>query len=157
MQSELKPQPVSDQLPTPRGGDQLYKAAGELEGKKAIITGGDSGVGRAIAILYAMEGADSLIVYLPQEETDSQEAQRQVEQDGRKCKLMAINIASREKCQQVIDTALSEIGRVNILVNNAAFQMMQNSIADLSYEQWHKTFNTTILPVFTSQRWLCLT
>lgn len=144
----MDPKPISDKLPTEDGGYQLYKAAGKLEGKKAIITGGDSGIGRAIAILFAMEGADSLIVYLPEEESDAKETQKEVEKWGKKCRLLAMDITSRENCQKVIDTALHEMGRINVLVNNAAYQMVQKSIADLSYEQWHKTFNTNIHPFF---------
>jgi NAD(P)-dependent dehydrogenase (short-subunit alcohol dehydrogenase family) len=130
----------------------LYKAAGKLEGKKAIITGGGSGIGRAIgraiAILFAMEGADSLIIYLPEEEKDARETQQHVEKHGKKCRLLAMDIRSKENCQKVVDTALAQMGRINILVNNAAYQMMQNSIFDVSYEQWHKTFDTNIHPFF---------
>ena len=148
LQSELGPKPVSSKLPSEDGGYQHYKAAGKLEGKKAIITGGDSGIGRAIAILFAMEGADSLIVYLPQEESDALETQKQVEQRGKKCKLLAMDITSKENCQKVINTALSQMGGINILVNNAAFQMVQKSIEDIPDEQWHKTFNTNIHPFY---------
>ncbi len=135
-------------MPSEDGGYQLYKAAGKLEGKKAIITGGDSGIGRAIAILFAMEGADSLVVYLPQEESDALETQKQVEKWGKKCRLLAMDITSKENCQKVIDTALSEMRGINILVNNAAFQMVQKSIEDIPDEQWHKTFNTNIHPFY---------
>lgn len=148
MQSDLGPKPVSSKLPSEDGGYQHYKAAGKLEGKKAIITGGDSGIGRAIAILFAMEGADSLIVYLPQEESDALETQKQVEQWGKKCSLLAMDITSKENCQKVINTALSQLGGINILVNNAAFQMVQKSIDDIPDEQWHKTFDTNIHPFY---------
>ncbi|ERF70594.1 hypothetical protein EPUS_02460 [Endocarpon pusillum Z07020] len=148
LQSDLGPKPVSSKLPSEDGGYQHYKAAGKLEGKKAIITGGDSGIGRAIAILFAMEGADSLIVYLPQEESDALETQKQVEQWGKKCSLLAMDITSKENCQKVINTALSQLGGINTLVNNAAFQMMQKSIHDITDEQWHKTFDTNIHPFY---------
>jgi NAD(P)-dependent dehydrogenase (short-subunit alcohol dehydrogenase family) len=144
----MGPQPVASKLPTEDGGYQLYKAAGKLEGKKAVITGGDSGIGRAIAILFAMEGADSLIVYRPEEETDALETQKEVEKWGKKCRLMAIDLTSKDNCQKVIDRALSEMGHINILVNNAAYQMMQDDIFHISDEQWHKTFNTNIHPFF---------
>jgi NAD(P)-dependent dehydrogenase (short-subunit alcohol dehydrogenase family) len=148
LQSDLGPQPTSSKLPTEDHGFQTYKAAGKLEGKKAIITGGDSGIGRAVAVLFAMEGADSLIVYLPDEEKDAKETQKQVEKYGKKCQLLAMDITSRENCQKVIDTALEKLGGINILVNNAAYQMMQPDIFHLSYEQWHKTFDTNIHPFF---------
>ena len=147
-QTEMGPKPVSSKLPTEDGGYQLYRAAGKLEGKKAVITGGDSGIGRAIAILFAMEGADSMIVYLPHEEKDALETRKEVEGWGKQCRLLAMDITSKENCQKVIDTALSQMEGINILVNNAAYQMVQKEIGDLSYEQWHKTFNTNIHPFF---------
>jgi NAD(P)-dependent dehydrogenase (short-subunit alcohol dehydrogenase family) len=129
-------------------GQTEYKAAKKLEGKKAIITGGDSGIGRAIAVRFAMEGADSLINYLPEEEKDAQETKRLVEKYGGKCLLQPSDIRSKENCQKLVDTALSEMGAVNILVNNAAYQKMVNSIFDLPDEQWVRTFNTNIHPFF---------
>lgn len=126
----------------------MYKAAGKLEGKKAIITGGDSGIGRATAVLFAMEGADSLIVYLPEEEKDAQETKRLVEKYGGHCTLLALDLKERANCEKVIETALSSMGAINILVNNAAYQMVQNDISELSYDQWHLTFDTNIHPFF---------
>ena len=132
-QSDMKgPDPVDAEVPTEDGGYQTYKAAGKLEGKKAIITGGDSGIGRAIAILFAMEGADSLIAYLPDEEKDAQDTKKEVEKRGRKCCLVATDLRKQENCKKVVDTAVSEMGTVNILVNNAAYQNMINGIAELS-------------------------
>jgi NAD(P)-dependent dehydrogenase (short-subunit alcohol dehydrogenase family) len=126
------PEPVNAEIPTEDGGYQTYKAAGKLEGKKAIITGGDSGIGRAIAILFAMEGADVLIVYLPEEEQDAQETKKEVEKRGRKCYLMSTDLKKQENCKKVVDTAVSEMGTINILVNNAAYQNMTNGIRELS-------------------------
>src|SRR6266576_1342548 len=126
------PKPVSTQLPTEDDGYQKYKAAGKLEAKKAIITGGDSGIGRAIAILFAMEGADSLIAYLPDEEEDAQETKKRVEEHGRKCYLLAIDIKEKENCKKIVDTALDKLGGVNILVNNAATQIQVEKIKDLA-------------------------
>lgn len=126
------PKPVSDHLPTDDGGYQLYKAAGKLKGKRAIITGGDSGIGRAIAILYAMEGASSLIVYLPQEEKDAQETKKKVQEHGCECHLLAIDIRKKENCKTVVDTALRNLGGIDILVNNAAFQNMVEDINDIT-------------------------
>ncbi|KAI5207978.1 hypothetical protein AUEXF2481DRAFT_7930 [Aureobasidium subglaciale EXF-2481] len=149
LQSELKgPTPQNEHLPTEDGGFQLYKAAGKLDGKKAIITGGDSGIGRAIAIMYAMEGADSLIAYLEVEEKDAQETKKKVESYGRKCHLLQCDLKKKEDCQKVVDTALEKMGAINVLVNNAAFQNMVEDIKDLSEEQWEFTFATNIHPFF---------
>ncbi|KAI1755166.1 short chain dehydrogenase [Xylaria castorea] len=137
-----------DTLPTDEGGYQKYRPAGKLEGKKALITGGDSGIGRATAILFAMEGADSFIAYLPEEEKDAQETKRLVESNGRKCHLHATDLTSKDNCKKVVDEAIQAMGRVNILFNNAAYQMMVNDINDLSEDQWVHTFNTNIHPYF---------
>ncbi|KAF2653352.1 NAD(P)-binding protein [Lophiostoma macrostomum CBS 122681] len=148
LQSKLDPQPQTDHIPTPDGGYQLYKAAGKLEGKKALITGGDSGIGRSIAVLYAMEGADSFIAYLPVEEEDAQETKKLVEKYGRKCCLQATDLTSRENCKKLVETAIKELGGIDILVNNHAYQMMVEDIKDLDEDQWVHTFNTNIHPFF---------
>ncbi|KAK4986639.1 hypothetical protein LTR50_005166 [Elasticomyces elasticus] len=149
LQSEMKgPPPQNDHIPTEDGGYQLYKAAGKLEGKKAVITGGDSGIGRAVAVLFAMEGADSFIVYLPEEEKDAQETKRLVEEKGQKCYTFAADLKDKKNCKKVIDLALEKMGKINILVNNAAYQNMINDISELSEEQWELTFNTNIHPYF---------
>jgi len=140
--------PVNDQLPTDEGGYQPYKSADKLKGKKALITGGDSGIGRAIAILYAMEGAESTIVYLPEEEKDAQETKKLVGEKGGKLHLIQADVTSHEICQKVVKEALEKMDRINILVLNHGFQMMQETIAELSEEQWIKTFNTNIHPFF---------
>ncbi|KAI4216428.1 MAG: hypothetical protein LQ351_001439 [Letrouitia transgressa] len=148
-QSDMEgPAPVSKDVPTEDGGYQTYKPAGKLEGKKAVITGGDSGIGRAIAILYAMEGADSLINYLPEEEDDAQETKREVERQGRKCFLCPTDLRTQEACKKVVDQAVADLGTINILVNNAAYQNMINGIRELTEEQWLKTFDTNIHPMF---------
>lgn len=121
-----------DTLPTDEGGYQKYRAAGKLEGKKALITGGDSGIGRATAILFAMEGADSFIAYLPDEQKDAEETKKLVEANGRKCHLFATDLTSKDNCRKVVDEAVKAMGKVNILFNNAAYQMMINDIQDLS-------------------------
>jgi len=142
------PKPLHDHLPTEDGGSQLYKAAGKLKGKRAIITGGDSGIGKAIAILFAMEGASSLIVYLPEEEKDAQETKKRVEHYGQKCHLMATDLRKKENCKAVVEQAIHSMGGIDILVNNAAFQNMIQDISDLPEEQWENTFNTNIHPYF---------
>jgi NAD(P)-dependent dehydrogenase (short-subunit alcohol dehydrogenase family) len=124
--------PTSADIPTEDGGFQQYGAAGKLQGKKAIITGGDSGIGRAIAILFAMEGAESLITHLPNEEKDANEAKQIVEEKGEKCYLLPVDLKRKEDCRKVIDFALEKLGGINILVNNAGTQTQIESITDLS-------------------------
>ncbi|KAJ8080962.1 hypothetical protein PM082_017797 [Marasmius tenuissimus] len=149
LQSELQgPPPQNEHISTWDGGYQLYKAAGKLEGRKALITGGDSGIGRAIAILYAMEGADSFIVYLPEEEKDAQETKKYVEKYGRTCHLMATDLTKQENCKKVVEEAVKVMGTINFLVNNHAFQMMKEHISEVSEEQWLHTFNTNVHSFF---------
>lgn len=124
--------PVNDQLPTDEGGYQLYKAAGKLAGKKALITGGDSGIGRAVAILFAMEGAETTIVYLPEEEKDAKETERLVTEKGEKCHLISADLKSHQACKNVVQKAIAAMGRVGILVLNHGTQMMQPTIDDLT-------------------------
>jgi NAD(P)-dependent dehydrogenase (short-subunit alcohol dehydrogenase family) len=125
------PKPTSSKVPTEDGGYQTYKAAGKLSGKKAIITGGDSGIGRAVAILFAMEGASSLITYLPVEEKDAQETKRQVEEAGQTCYCLAVDLRDRKACQKVVEKAVETLGGIDILVNNAGTQTMIDDISDL--------------------------
>ncbi|KAJ5082183.1 hypothetical protein N7532_011226 [Penicillium argentinense] len=149
LQDEMEnPKPTSTKLPTEDSGYQTYKAAGKLEGKKAIITGGDSGIGRATAILYAMEGATSLITYLPEEEKDAKETVRRVEELGKKCHSLALDLRTKENCKKVVDIALELLGGIDILVNNAGTQNMVEDIKDLDEDQWDSTFQTNIYSVF---------
>jgi len=126
------PDPVNDQLPTEDGGYQLYKAAGKLAGKKALITGGDSGIGRAVAILYAMEGADSTIVYVPEEEKDALETQRLVKAKGQQAHLIPADLRSHQACKNVVEKARQDMGHINILVLNHGTQMMKEDITEVS-------------------------
>lgn len=132
----MDPRPVFNKLPTPSGGYQLYQAAGKLAGKKALITGGDSGIGRAVAVLYAMEGADSAIVYLSEEESDAQETKKLVEGYGARCFLFPTDLTKAENCKRVVEEAVGALGGLNVLVNNAATQLSQESILDISEWVW---------------------
>lgn len=132
-QKEMKgPDPVNTEVPTEDGGYQTYKAAGKLTDKKALITGGDSGIGRAIAILFAMEGADCTINYLPEEEEDAETTKKEVEARGRKCYLYPGDLTKQETCKKLVEEAVTKMGTINILVNNAAYQNMTNGIRELS-------------------------
>ncbi|SPQ18905.1 167a6929-5772-431d-91b8-23123b69b202 [Thermothielavioides terrestris] len=143
------PQPLFDELPTEDGKSQKYKPAGKLKGKNAIITGGDSGIGRATAILFAMEGANSLIAYLPEEERDAQETKKRVEGYGGQCHLLPTDLRDRSNCKKVVDEAVRIFdGKIDILFNNAAYQMVVEDIKDLSEEQWLHTFSVNIHPYF---------
>lgn len=135
-------------MPTEDGGFQTYKASGKLQGKKAIITGGDSGIGRATAILFAMEGAETLIAYLPQEEDDAQNTKKDVEKHGGKIHLLQVNLKEKENCKKVVDEALKQMGGINILFNNHAYQNVVHGITELTEEQWEHTFDTNIHRTF---------
>jgi NAD(P)-dependent dehydrogenase (short-subunit alcohol dehydrogenase family) len=128
-------------------GETSYKGSGKLTGRKAIITGGDSGIGRAVAIAYAREGADVLIAYLNEDE-DAQTTAKLVEEAGRKAVLVAGDIREEAHCKKIIDTAIAEFGQLDILVNNAAFQMSRQSLQEVSTEEWDRTFKTNIYPMF---------
>lgn len=146
-------QPGSEAAMTPRPKAEMvdYKGSGKLKGKVAIVTGGDSGIGRAAAIGFAKEGANVLIAYLDEHE-DAKETQRHIEAAGRECVLLAGDVGDPAFCNKLIDTAMSSFGRLDILVNNAAQQYPQQSIADISDEQLLKTFRTNIFSMFYAVR-----
>jgi NAD(P)-dependent dehydrogenase (short-subunit alcohol dehydrogenase family) len=130
-------------------GEESYKGSGKLEGKRAIITGGDSGIGRAVAIAFAREGADVLISYLDTiEDEDANLTAEFVRKAGKKAVLVKGDIQDEAHCQQIIDTAVKELGGIDILVNNAAFQMAREQISDITAEEWEKTFRTNITSMF---------
>lgn len=133
--------------PQPDHGEQSYKGSGKLEGKKAIITGGDSGIGRAVAIAFAREGADVLISYL-EETRDAEETAKYVKEAGKKAVLVGGDISDEAHCKKIIDRAVEEFGQIDILVNNAAFQMSRDSLQDISSEEWDYTFRTNIYAMF---------
>lgn len=142
-----QPGQESEMVPAPKSEDSSYKGSGKLKGKVAIITGGDSGIGRAVAILFAKEGADVVIAYLS-EHNDANETKRQVEQEGRRCHLIAGDIGQESFCKKVIDECMGKFSKLDILVNNAAEQHPQESIEDITAEQLEKTFRTNIFSFF---------
>jgi NAD(P)-dependent dehydrogenase (short-subunit alcohol dehydrogenase family) len=133
--------------PVPDHGEKSYRGSGRLAGKKAIITGADSGIGRAVAIAYAREGADVLIAYL-NEHDDAKETERFVKDAGRKAVLIAGDIQQPNHCRTIVKTALAELGGIDILVNNAAHQATFTSIEDISDEEWELTFKVNIHAMF---------
>ncbi|WP_345816385.1 glucose 1-dehydrogenase [Paraburkholderia sp. PREW-6R] len=137
--------------PQPDHGEHSYQGSGRLAGKAAIVTGGDSGIGRAVAIAFAREGADVLISYLD-EHDDARETARWVEEAGRKAVLLPGDIRSREHCGAIADKAIEAFGRLDVLVNNAAYQMSYPSLEDISDDEWDKTFDTNIGAMFRITR-----
>ncbi len=137
----------SQMTPRPRAEDQQYRGSGKLRGKVAVITGGDSGIGRAVAIMYAREGADVAVVYL-NEHQDAKETKRLVEKEGRRCLVIAGDIGDESFCREAVQQAIRELGRLDILVNNAAEQHPQDSIEQISAEQLERTFRTNIFGMF---------
>lgn len=131
--------------PKPRYKAARYKAAGKLHGKCALITGGDSGIGRAVAVLYAREGADVAISYLPQEQSDAEETLRAVEAEGRRCVLLPGDLSERAFCNDLVDHAVNELGKLDILVSNAAHQNRKKSLEELTDEELETTFEINIL------------
>ena len=133
--------------PLPDCGEKTYQGSGKLEGKAAVITGGDSGIGRAVAIAYAREGADVLISYLS-EHGDAQETAGYVEEAGRKAVLVSGDVSDPQHCRDIIARAVEEFGRVDILVNNAAFQMTHETLEEIPDDEWDRTFATNISAMF---------
>jgi NAD(P)-dependent dehydrogenase (short-subunit alcohol dehydrogenase family) len=146
------PSLTSEMSERPDHGEDSYRGSGRLTGKRALITGGDSGIGRAVAIAFAREGADVLISYLPEEEPDAQDTARLIEKAGRKAVALPGDIRDAAHCQALIDRALSDLGGLDILVNNAAFQMAQpGGITDITDEQFDRVMKTNLYAMF----WLC--
>jgi NAD(P)-dependent dehydrogenase (short-subunit alcohol dehydrogenase family) len=147
-QHQESPGLESEVRPRPKYEAPAYRPAGKLEGKVALITGGDSGIGRAVAVMYAREGADVAIVYLPEEESDAQETKDAIQAQNRRALLIAGDVTSSEFCASAVEETVSTLGKLDILVNNAAYQKNQESIDDLTEEQWDKTFRTNIYGYF---------
>lgn len=137
IESEMKPRPAF------KGQDVFFK----LAGKVAVITGGDSGIGRAVAVLFAREGANVVVSYLD-EHHDAEETKKEVEKEGRQCLLIAGDVADEQHCMKIIEDAIRNFSRVDILVNNAAVQYLQENIEDITSEQLEKTFRTNIFSYF---------
>lgn len=133
--------------PVPDCGEQSYRGSGKLKGKKAVITGADSGIGRAVAIAFAREGADVLISYL-NEDDDARDTARLVEEAGQKAVLVPGDLDTAAQCRRVIDTAVQEFGRIDVLVHNAAFQMDRPTLEEISDEEWEYTFKVNINAMF---------
>ncbi|HEU5109762.1 MAG TPA: glucose 1-dehydrogenase [Micromonosporaceae bacterium] len=131
----------------PDHGEDSYRGSGRLTGKKAVITGGDSGIGRAVAIAFAREGADVLIAYLSEHE-DAKDTARLVEEAGRTAVLVAGDLADRERCEAVVARAVEEFGRIDVLVNNAAYQMTHETVEEITDEEWTRTFDINITAMF---------
>jgi NAD(P)-dependent dehydrogenase (short-subunit alcohol dehydrogenase family) len=133
----------------PDHGEDSYRGSGRLSGKRAIISGGDSGIGRAVAIAFAREGADVLIAYLPEEGDDARETAQLIEKAGRKAVTVPGDIRDEAHCTSIIETAVSELGGIDILVNNAAYQMSQdNGIFDITTEQFDRVMKTNLYAMF---------
>src|SRR6185312_6042967 len=146
-QQQQPPGLTEKMKPVPDHGERSYKGSGRLQGKRAVITGGDSGIGRAIAIAYAREGADIVISYL-NEEGDAKDTAKLVEQAGRKAVLIAGDVQEPKHCRAIIDKSVADLGGIDILVNNAAHQATFKDIEDISDEEWDLTFRVNIHAMF---------
>ncbi|MBW4642180.1 MAG: SDR family oxidoreductase [Goleter apudmare HA4340-LM2] len=146
-QQQQPPGKESEMQPKPKAEDAQYRGSGKLQDKVALITGGDSGIGRAVAIAFAKEGADVALVYL-QEQEDAKETQDRVEKQGRRAVTIKGDITDEAFCQRVVQQTVDEFGKLDILINNAAEQHPQQNIEDISKEQLERTFRTNIFSMF---------
>jgi NAD(P)-dependent dehydrogenase (short-subunit alcohol dehydrogenase family) len=146
-QKQQPPGLESEMTPKADHGETSYKGSGKLTGRKAIITGGDSGIGRAVAIAFAREGADVLISYLNEHE-DAKETAKYIEEAGRKAVLVPGDIQSEEHCKLIVNKALQEFGQLDILVNNAAYQMSHESLQEITSEEIDRTFRTNVFAMY---------
>ncbi|HEX5120082.1 MAG TPA: SDR family oxidoreductase [Pseudonocardiaceae bacterium] len=136
----------------PDHGEHSYRGSGRLTGKRAVVTGGDSGIGRAVAIAYAREGADVLITHLDAEHSDADDTAHWVEQAGRKVVTVAADVREEDQCRRIVDTAVAEFGHIDILVSNAAYQMSQDGgLVDITSDQLDQVMKTNVYALF----WLC--
>lgn len=146
-QQQAPPGVTAEMTPRPDHGEHSYRGSGRLAGKAAVITGGDSGIGRAVAIAYAREGADVLLSYL-NEHDDAEETARWVRDAGRTCVLVPGDLADPAHCRHVVDRAVEEFGRVDVLVSNAAYQMTRDSLEEIPDEEWDRTLAINLSAFF---------
>ncbi|MDB5181040.1 MAG: short-chain dehydrogenase/reductase [Candidatus Saccharibacteria bacterium] len=147
---QSQPEPGLDENLAPKAdhGEKTYKGSGRLKGRKALITGGDSGIGRAVAIAFAREGADVVINYLPEEATDAEDVLTEIKNAGQKGVGIPCDITDEENCKTMVETAAKELGGIDILVNNAGKQVFVENIEDLTSEQFQTTFTTNVFAMF---------
>jgi NAD(P)-dependent dehydrogenase (short-subunit alcohol dehydrogenase family) len=146
-QQDHQPGVETEMQPVPRAKDHNYRGSGKLQERVAIITGGDSGIGRSVAIFFAKEGADVVVVYLEEHE-DARRTQRDVEAEGRRCLLISGDVGEEQFCRKAVEQTVQEFGRLDILVNNAAEQHVKENIEEISEEQLVRTFRTNIFSQF---------
>jgi NAD(P)-dependent dehydrogenase (short-subunit alcohol dehydrogenase family) len=151
-QHQRRPGLESKMSPRPAFEAPNYKGSGKLEGRVALITGGDSGIGRAVAVLYAREGADVAIVYTPPEQSDAEETESAVAAEGRRCLLLPGDVRDSAFCDEAVAATVNTFGWLDVLVNNAAYQHHQESIEDITDEQLERTFRTNIFGYFYMAR-----
>ncbi|HYW33502.1 MAG TPA: SDR family oxidoreductase [Gemmatimonas sp.] len=151
-QHQERPGLETEMTPRPRYEGSSYRPAGKLQGRVALITGGDSGIGRAVAVVYAREGADVAICYLPEEEPDAEETCRAIERVGRRCVRISGDVRDSSFCKGAVERTVRELGGLHILVNNAAHQHHQASLLDIDDEQLDRTFRTNIFGYFYMAR-----
>jgi NAD(P)-dependent dehydrogenase (short-subunit alcohol dehydrogenase family) len=146
-QQQEPPGTQSKMDPVPDCGEESYRGSGKLTDKVAVITGADSGIGRAVAIAYAREGADVVICYL-NEDSDAQDTAKYVEEAGRRALLIAGDVSHAEHCRDIVKQTVDEFGRIDVLVNNAAYQMNHDDLEEISDEEWEYTFATNVSAMF---------
>jgi NAD(P)-dependent dehydrogenase (short-subunit alcohol dehydrogenase family) len=147
-QRQTQPGIEQEMTPTPDATREQHRGSGKLAGKVALITGGDSGIGRAVAVLFAREGADVAIGHLAEEDADASETVKLVEAEGRRCLTLPGDVGDEAFCRQALERTVRELGRLDVLVNNAAEQHQTDSIAEIGAEQLERTFRTNIFAMF---------
>jgi NAD(P)-dependent dehydrogenase (short-subunit alcohol dehydrogenase family) len=143
-QHQRSPGLESKLAPRPRYEAEAYRSANKLKGKVALVTGGDSGIGRAVAVMFAREGADVAIAYLPEEQSDADETRAAIEREGQRCVMLSGDLTEADFCAHAVATTIAELGKLDILVSNAAHQNRKQSLADLSDEELALTFETNV-------------